>query len=83
MIKIMLWRNAFGPRAMSHPGHVAVAIGGGGSPQHYISYWPDQNGRRATPLHAGNAKFHNFAKDLHAELGANARTLLSTGNVAS
>jgi hypothetical protein len=80
MIKIMLWRNAFGPRAMSHPGHVALAIGGGGKPQHYISYWPDQNARRMTPLHAGRAAFNCFAKDLHAELGANARTLLSTGN---
>lgn len=78
MLKVMLWRNSFGAKAMSHPGHVALAIGDGGTPKHYISYWPDPksdgNGLSKRPAH-----FNKLAQDLHAELGSNARERLRGG----
>jgi hypothetical protein len=79
MLKIMLWRNSFGAKAMSHPGHVALAIGQGGKPDHYISYWPVANSS-GTPVSARPAKFNRFAQDLMAELGSNARTRLQAGS---
>jgi len=79
MLKIMLWKNSFGAKAMSHPGHVALAIGQGGKPDHYISYWPVANSS-GTPVSARPAKFNRFAQDLMAELGSNARTRLQAGS---
>lgn len=78
MLKIMLWRNSFGAKAMSHPGHVALAIGDGGTPKHYISYWPAANSSGSS-VSARPAKFNKFAQDLHAELGSGARTRLQGG----
>jgi len=78
MLKIMLWRNSFGAKAMSHPGHVALAIGDGGTPKHYISYWPAPNAS-GSPVSARPAVFHRFHNDLHAELGSRARTRLQEG----
>ena len=78
MLKIMLWRNSFGAKAMSHPGHVALAIGQGGKPDHYISYWPTANSS-GNGVSLRPATFNKFAQDLQAELGSSARTRLQGG----
>lgn len=78
MLKVMIWRNSFGAKAMSHPGHVALAIGQGGKPDYYVSYWP-MAGSSGSAVSARPATFNTFAKDLQSELGRNARTRLEAG----
>jgi hypothetical protein len=78
MLKIMLWRNSSGAKAMSHPGHVALAIGAAEKPEHYISYWPAEDSG-GTPVSSRPAKFNRLPTDLQHELGRNARARLTAG----
>ena len=80
MLKVLIWQNAWGPKALKHPGHAALAIANGAKAETYVSWWPDQsdpNFQRNNGYRAGYAQ--GIAQDYFKELGANARTRLQAG----
>lgn len=81
MIKVLIWENRWGPMAMKHPGHAAVAVMHGAHPADYVSWWPESG--KNTPPPAGQnyrtGKAKSITEDFIAELGSNARAALDGG----
>lgn len=82
MIKLLVWNNAWGFKAYSHPGHAALAITDGSKVEHYVSWWPedvdkDEDKRRGYQRGGTNT----ILNDYHMEMGDNARARLRTGAV--
>lgn len=80
MIKVLIWENSWGPLAMKHPGHAAVAVMQGPTPSPYISWWPNRTD--AAPAARAQLGYrpglkHEIGQDFIAELGPRARAALT------
>lgn len=85
MIKVLIWENSWGPLAMKHPGHAAVAVMKGAHAAPYVSWWPTEGkgteaGRAAQEQHGFRPGMKKtIEEDFIAELGPRARTALGGG----
>ena len=82
MIKLLIWKNARGFKAYTHPGHAALAITDGNNVEHYVSWWPedvdkDEDKRRGYQKGGTNSLLNDYVM----EMGDNARARLRSGAV--
>lgn len=77
MIRVLIWENYWGPAALSHCGHAALAIASAtGKVQSYISWWPKSSKELFGNRTGGR---NNISEDFRDELGEKARESLISG----